>query len=57
MSKTVAGPNDLPDLPEEESKSVEENNNNPDDKDGLHREDGHKSHESLSLSTKLRLEE
>lgn len=58
MSKIVAGPNDLPDLLEEESKSVEENTTNPDDKEGLHRDDGqHKSHESLSLSTKLRLEE
>ena len=39
MSKTISGPNDLPDLLEEESKSVEENNN-PDDKEGLHRDDG-----------------
>jgi|TARA_B110001450_G_scaffold252173_1_gene273439 hypothetical protein len=44
MSKTVSGPNDLPDLLEEESKSVEENNNNLDDKEGLHRDEGqHKS--------------
>ena len=39
MSKTISGPNDLPDLLEEESKSVEENNN-PNDKEGLHRDDG-----------------
>ena len=56
MSKIVSGPNDLPELLEEETKSAEEQNNNPEDIDGLLSEDS-KSQESLSLSTKLRLEE
>ena len=56
MSKIVSGPNDLPELLEEETKSAEEQNNNPEDIDGLLSEDD-KSKESLSLSTKLRPEE
>ena len=54
-SKIVSGPNDLPEKLEEETKSVEEQNN-PEDIDGLLSEDN-KSQESLSLSNKLRLEE
>jgi len=57
MSRIVSGPNDLPELLEEETKSLEEQNNGPEDIDGLLSEDNNPSQESLSLSTKLRLEE
>ena len=56
MSKILSGPNDLPELLDVERKSVEEQNNGPEDIDGLLSED-EQSKESLSLSTKLRLEE
>ena len=51
MSRIVSGPNDLPELLEEETKSLEEQNNGPEDIDGLLSEDNNPSQESLSLST------